>query len=422
MDLLVKHAYLVTVADKYKRAKVSREMSELDIIEDGAFTVKDGYIVDVGTTDELLSKYEETGFKEVVDVGGRAVLPGFVDPHTHAVFIGSREDEFQMRLEGKSYIEILQAGGGILRSVDAVRNASEEELFDALKKRVNIFLEWGTTTVEIKSGYGLSVKDELKQLEVANRCGKECEVDVVPTFLGAHAVPREYRGKNEEYIKLIIDEMLPEVSRKKLAVFCDVFCERGVFSIEESRLILNRAKELGFLLKLHADEIEAFGGAELAAEVGAISADHLLRISDAGIGQMAEKGVIAVLLPGTAFSLRSNYAPARKMIGAGVPVAIATDCNPGSSYTESMQMVITLSCLCMGLTPQEAITAATLNAAYAIGMGDKVGSIDAGKQADFVVLEEKSYLFIPYHYGVNAVMSTYKKGRRVFSKRREYSA
>ncbi|MCD6419836.1 MAG: imidazolonepropionase, partial [Synergistetes bacterium] len=274
MDLLVKHAYLVTVADKYKRAKVSREMSDLDIIEDGAFTVKDGYIVDVGTTDELLSKYEETGFKEVVDVGGRAVLPGFVDPHTHAVFIGSREDEFQMRLEGKSYMEILQAGGGILRSVDAVRNASEEELFDALKKRVNVFLEWGTTTVEIKSGYGLSVKDELKQLEVANRCRKGCEVDVVPTFLGAHAVPREYRGKNEEYIKLIIDEMLPEVSRKKLAVFCDVFCERGVFSIEESRLILNRAKELGFLLKLHADEIEAFGGAELAAEVGAVSADH----------------------------------------------------------------------------------------------------------------------------------------------------
>ncbi len=415
IDLIVKSANIFTVSDVYKRAKIGPESRDLSLIPDGAIVVRDGIIVDIGPSSHILKKYEKEDVKEVLDVEGRAILPGFVDPHTHSAFVGTREKEFKMRLEGRTYLEILEAGGGILSTTKKVREAPLSELVDALKVRADIFYEWGTTTFEAKSGYGLSPEAEIKQLEAIKKVNEEGYAEIVPTFLGAHAIPLEYKERKKDYINIIINEMIPYIAKNHLARFIDVFCEVGVYSPDETLAILQRGMEYGLLPKMHADEIEAIGCTELASQIKITSCDHLLKITESGMKALKAHGTIATLLPGTAFSLREEMAPARKIVDYGIPIAISTDCNPGSSYTESMPLIITLSVLEMGLLPEEAITSATINAAYAIDMGDKIGSLDIGKQADFIILKEDSYLFIPYHYGVNPIFATYKKGKRVKS-------
>ncbi|WP_035586819.1 imidazolonepropionase [Hippea jasoniae] len=407
IDLLVVGANLYTLRD-YGHPRKKEELKDLGFIENGGIAVENGIIVDVDRSDVLKEKYKA---KEVIDVEGRAVLPGFVDPHTHAVFAGTRENEFLMRLEGKSYLEILEAGGGILSTLKKVRESSIDDLIKGLQKRVELFFEWGTTTFEAKSGYGLNFEAEIKQLEAIKRVNETTTAEIVSTFIGAHAIPEEFKGNTDGYVDEVINKMLPYVAQNNLAEFVDVFCEKGVFDVEQSYRILRAAIELGLKAKIHADEIEAIGCSELAFRLPMVSCDHLLKITDKGIEAMKQAGAIATLLPGTAFSLKEPFADARRIIEASIPVAIATDCNPGSSYTESMPAIITLAVLGMDMMPQEAIAAATINAAYAIGRADRVGSIDVSKQADFIVLNESSYLFIPYHYGVNPVFKTFKKGR-----------
>ena len=415
IDLIVKNANLFQISDKYKRPKIGPESMDLSFIKKAAMVIKNGIILDVGKTDKILRKYEKRDVETILDVEGKAILPGFVDPHTHAVFIGTREAEFKMRLEGKAYLDILQAGGGILSTTKKIRDVTFLELVESLKKRIDIFYEWGTTTIETKSGYGLSPDAEIKQLEAIKKINEEGYGELVPTFLGAHAIPIEYKNNKKDYIDIIVNEMIPKIAERKLAYFIDVFCEKGVYTPDETVLILKKGIEYGLRAKIHADEIEAIGCTELAGEINVTSCDHLLKITESGMNALKKGDTIAVLLPGTAFSLKEKMAPARSIIEHGIPIAIATDCNPGSSYTESIPFIITLSVLEMGLSPEEAITASTLNAAYAIGMGDKIGSLDPGKQADFIILNEDSYLFIPYHYGVNPIFATYKKGKRVKS-------
>ncbi len=376
----------------------------------GAIVVENGVIKDVGHQDEIITKYHTSDFQQIIDVEKRVIIPGFVDPHTHMCFIGRREREFLMRLEGAEYIEILKAGGGILSTVKKIRESGFETLFKWTIEHVKRAIESGTTTVEIKSGYGLNLEKELLMLEVIAEVGHNLPIDVVATFLGAHAIPPEYSSNPDKYVEIVCDIMLPKVKEQKIAKFCDVFCEEGVFSIEQSRTILKKAKSLGLGLKLHADEIKDMGGALLAAELGATSADHLLSASDEGLKAMAESKVIAILLPATAFSLRKPFANARKMIELGVPIAIATDCNPGSSYCESMPFVFALAVLGMNLSVKEALVASTLNSAYAIGMANKVGSLERGKQADFVILEGESPAILAYHLGVNPVVAVFKRG------------
>jgi imidazolonepropionase len=351
----------------------------------------------------------------VIDAEGKAVLPGFVDAHTHPVFWKTREDEFIMRVQGKSYEEIFKAGGGIRNSVRRFRNASKEQIKAITKKRIAVFFEYGTTTIEAKSGYGLSTADEIKSLEIIAELNKEQQLEMIPTFLGAHEIPDEYQQNRRAYIELIKNEMIPIVAERKLAQFCDIFCEKGVFTVDESREILLTGKEHGLAAKLHADELHAFGGAELAAEINAVSADHLVKISDQGIHDMAEKGVVPVLLPGTTFFLgKDNYAPARKMLEAGCEAAVATDFNPGSSTTQNMQLMWTIGALKMGLLPNELLWATTLTAAKSIQKENKIGSIEQGKQADLVILDIPNLNYLPYHYGVNHTYMTIKKGRVVF--------
>jgi imidazolonepropionase len=314
------------------------------------------------------------------------------------------------------YLEILRRGGGILSSVQAVRAASEEQLLSATLEHARTALGFGTTTLEIKSGYGLDTEMELKMLRVIARIGHDTPLDVVPTFLGAHAIPREYSNDSDTYVDIIIHEMIPAVSAQGIGRFCDVFCEKGAFSIEQSRRILISAREAGMGLKIHADEVHDLGGASLAAELEAISAEHLLAANDDNLRAMVEKEVIGVLLPATAYSLRKGYAPARKMVDMGLPVALATDCNPGSSYTESMPFVFGLAVLNMNLTVNEVLAASTLNAAYAVGMEEKAGSLDIGKYADFLLLDAESPAMLAYHAGVSPVMEVYKRGELVFSR------
>jgi imidazolonepropionase len=318
-----------------------------------------------------------------------------------------------MRLQGATYLEILQAGGGILATMRKTRQATEEELIRKASHRLDRFLQYGVTTVEAKSGYGLDWENEWKQLRVARRLHETHPVDVVSTFMGAHAVPDEYRDNPDRYVDSVVEEMIPQVAEKGLAEFCDVFCEEGVFSLEQSRRVLETGRRYGLVPKIHADEMEATGGAELAAELGAISADHLLKVSDHGIRRLAESGVIAVLLPGTAFYLLTAFARAREMIDAGVAVALSTDCNPGSSPTMSMLMILNLACLYMKMTPAETIAAATINAAHAIGRGRTIGSLEEGKQADLVLLDAPHYAFLQYQFGINLVDTVIKKGRVV---------
>jgi imidazolonepropionase len=412
--LLVKNAAQVVTCSGFA-AKKGKGMLDLGIIENGAVVIKNGIIQEVGKSGEIVGRYENEGY-EVIDARGKAVLPGFVDCHTHFLFAGDRAEEFSWRLQGLSYMEILKRGGGILNTVSATRSASKEKLFETGLKLLDRMLSFGITTVEGKSGYGLDYETEIKQLEVMRELDAAHPVDVVRTYLGAHVVPREYTNRSDSYIDYIIESVLPAVAEKSLAEFCDVFCDHGVFSIQQSRKLLLRAKDMGLGLKIHADEIAPLGGAELAAELGTVSADHLLRASDEGINKMAAKGVTGVLLPGTAFCLKEEYARARYMIDQNLAVALATDLNPGTFFSESIPLVCALAVLHMGMSTEEAVTACTLNAAAAIGRADQIGSINTGKSGDIIVLEYPSYKYIPYRTGVNSVEKVIKKGVMVYDR------
>jgi imidazolonepropionase len=381
-------------------AKRGREMSDLGIIENGVVVVTKGVITYVGRDNEHLP-LDDKEYYETIDATGKAVLPGFIDSHTHFVFGGYREEEFAWRMRGDSYMSIMERGGGIYNTVEATQKVSSEELYAIAESRLDKMLAMGVTTVEGKSGYGLDKETELKQLRVMKRLQQEHRMNIIPTYLGAHAVPKGYTEKT--YVDFMIQEILPLIKEENLAECCDIFCEKGVFSAQESERFLLAAKKTGFQLKLHADEIVNTGGAELAASVGALSADHLLQISDKGIKALADSNTVATLLPCTAFSLREDYARGRAMIDAGCAVALASDFNPGSCFTYSIPLTIALACIYMKMSPEEAVTALTINAAAAIGKADTIGSIDVGKKGDIIILEYPSYQFLPYHVGINCV-------------------
>ena len=409
---LVRNAALFTPLDGGCPAAGSRQ-GELLHLPRAALLIENGLITRIGREDEVLEALGAVIIDEEIDAAGACMIPGFVDPHTHLCFRGPREAEFALRLQGVPYLEILRRGGGILDSVAAIKGTSEDELYHLTRARALKALSLGSTSLEIKSGYGLDTENELKKLRVIRRVGRTTPLDVVPTFLGAHAVPPLYLGREEEYVDLLIDEMLPLVKAENLAEHCDIFCEQGVFSLKQSRRLLAAAKGLGFKVKIHADEVNDLGGAGLAAELYALSADHLLAVSDAGIARLAAAGVVATLLPATAYSLRKPYARAREMLAQGVPLALATDCNPGSCFCESMPFVIGLAVLNMGLSPAEALTGATLNSAYAIGMAGKVGSLEVGKQADFLLLDGESPAILAFHAGVAPLLAVYKRGEKI---------
>jgi imidazolonepropionase len=394
--------------------RVGEDLGRIERHAGAEVLVSDGKVAFIGSTEERERVYGTLAGTERLDGNRGTLIPGFVDPHTHLPWAGTREEEFVRRLAGASYMEIAADGGGILATVRSTREATEEQLVTALTRRLDQMLAWGTTTAEAKSGYGLSTADELKQLRAVRAADVAHQLELAPTLLAAHEVPPEYRDDRERYIDLVCEEITPAVAEARLARFCDVFCEKGVFSADESRRILLAGKQAGLAPRLHADEFVDSGGAELAAEMGALSADHLMAISDDGIAAMARSGVIGILLPGTSFFLmKRDYAPARRLIEAGVPVALATDCNPGSSHTESMPMILVLAVLQLGLTIDEALTAATLNAACSLGLGDRVGSIEVGKQADLVLLDAPNHLHLAYHYGINPVAAVVKSGQVV---------
>jgi imidazolonepropionase len=384
-------------------------MSDLAIIPDGGMLIRDGKIDIVGSSDEI---ERNAGGAEIVDADRRVVLPGFVDAHAHPVFAGNRLDDFERRAKGETYEQIAAAGGGIWSTVEKTRAANETNLFEQSKKHANWFLKCGTTTVEAKSGYGLTVEDELKILRVIRRLNEETPIEFVPTFLGAHAVPREWR--QSEYVDLVIKEMLPRVASEKLAEFCDVFCERGYFGIAQSREILAAAKKLGLKLRIHADQLTNSGAAKLASEAKATTADHLEKTDEEGIAALRAAKVQPVLLPGSVYALGSTgYPRAREMIEAGLAVVIATDFNPGSSPTVSMPMILSLACTQMKMSPAEAITASTINAAYSLGRGDKIGSLEAGKLANFSIFDCQDYRELAYWFGFSQTHSVYVRGRYV---------
>src|SRR5436309_6989758 len=399
---------LVTLAGP-KRPRVGREMSELAILPDGGMLIRDGKIDSVGTTNQIKVSVADA---EIVDAGGRVVLPGFVDAHTQLVFAGDRLDDFERRSRGETYQQIAKAGGGIWSTVEKTRAASEPDLLTQAKKHTNWFLRCGTTTVEAKSGYGLTVEDELKLLRVMRQLKEEVRLEIVPTFLGAHAVPREFSP--DEYLDVVVTEMLPRVTTEKSAEFCDVFCERGYFDIDQSRKVLSAAKELGLKLRGHVDQLTNSGGAKLMAELGATTADHLEQTDDQGIAALKKANVQPVLLPGSVYALGSSrYPRTREMIEAGLAIVLATDFNPGSSPTPSMPMVLSLACTQMKMSPAEAITASTVNAAYSLNRGDSIGSLEPGKVANFAMFDCEDYRELAYWFGMPQTHSVYIKGECV---------
>lgn len=408
-QLLIKNAAQVVTPQGHTAIK-GASMKDVKNYENASVLIEDGHIVAVGDGAEWA---KTVPVDKQIDATGKTVLPGFVDSHTHFVFGGYRADEFLWRMEGMTYMEIMERGGGINNTMKATRNASAEELIEHSMDILEKMLAFGITTVEGKSGYGMDHDTELKQLEVMKELEQRQPVEIVRTFMGAHSIPPEYKGRNEEFLKFLVKEVMPDVKKADLAQFCDIFCEKGVFSIEESRQYLQQAKDMGFDLKIHADEIVTLGGAELGAELGCTSADHLLHASDEGIKALANSDTVATLLPTTAFCLKEPFAPARKMIDAGCAVALATDFNPGSGFTNSVPLMIALGVIYMGMTAEEAITALTLNGAAAVGRADTIGSIEEGKQADIVILQYPSYKFLPYHTGVNIVETVIKKGKVV---------
>lgn len=410
-------AQLITVAGHSQKPAVKEEMSNLSIIENGSVLIEEGIVKAVGTDSELCEKYaDRISSIEEIDATGKVVTPGLIDPHTHLVHAGTRENEYAMRLKGKSYMDIMEAGGGIHATTRATQEASHDQLFEESYERLNKFFLHGVTTVEAKSGYGLTLEHELKQLEVAKRLHEKHDIDIVSTFMGAHAIPMDEKKNPDKFVDRVIEEMIPEVAKQGLARFNDVFCERGVFTPEQSQRILEEGKKYGLIPKIHADEIEPYAGAELAAEVGAVSADHLLRASDEGIKAMAANEVIGVLLPGTAFFLMADFARGRYMIDSGLPVALSTDANPGSSPTISLPFIMNLGCLKMGMTPEEVLTATTINAAHAIGVAEEAGSLEEGKRGDVTIFDVPNHMVLSYQYGMNHVETVIKSGKPVVIK------
>lgn len=413
MSIIIKNIdSLVTCEGSYK--KTGKDMKDAKVIENGYIVIEGNIIKAIGANEG----YKDYLCEDTVVIDGRekTVTPGLVDPHTHVVYSGSRERELPLKLNKVGYIEILNMGGGILSTVENTRKSTVEELAEEASKRLDIMLSHGTTTVESKSGYGLDLENEEKLLKVNKILNENHPIDVVSTFMGAHAIPKEYKGKREEFINLIIDEMIPYVSKNNLAEFIDCFCEEGVFTPEECKRILLAGREYGLNLKLHGDEVESIGGAELAGELKCISAEHLIAASDKGIEALSENQVVAVLLPSTAFYLMvGSFARARDMIDKGVPVALATDCNPGTSPTESLQAVMTFACFGMRMLPEEIINAMTINAACAINREKEIGSLEVGKKADIAVFNAKNINYLIYHFGINAIDKVIKNGKIIVS-------
>lgn len=402
---------LVTLAGP-QRPRLGTEMSELAVLKEGGMLIQDGRVVQTGASDKI-EKQLPSG-AQVVDATGKVVLPGFVDAHAHPVFAGDRVDEFEMRARGATYEEIAASGGGIRSTVGKTRAASEDELLEQAKKHAQWFLKGGTTTVEAKSGYGLTVEDELKILRVIRRLNTETSIEFVPTFLGAHAIPDEFRSAPEQYVALVIHKMLPRVVEERLAESCDIFCERGYFDLADSEKILRAAQEHGLRLRMHVDQLTNSGGAFLAARLRAATADHLEQANAAEITALAESGVQPVLLPGSVYALgKTRYPPAREMIEAGLAVVVATDFNPGSSPTPSMPMVLSLAATQMKMTPAEGVTAATINAAYSLNRGDTIGSLEAGKLANFALFDCGDYRELSYYFGVSLLHSVYVRGEQI---------
>lgn len=412
MTILINGANeVLTMATNAKGPRLKEQMSEIGLQRDVSILLEGTQIKMIAPLAEIERQYPDlVADAEVIDASGKIVMPGLVDCHTHLVHGGTREHELNMRLSGKSYMDIMNAGGGIHYTTTKTRETTFDDLYEKTYRHLNQFLKYGVTTVEAKSGYGLDWENEKKQLEVAKKLQQTHRVDIVSTFMGAHAVPKAYKGNEDAFVEQIIHEMLPKVAESQLAEFNDVFCEKGVFTPEQSRRILMAGKEYGLIPKIHADEIEPYEGAELAAEVGAISAEHLLVASDEGIQAMAKSGTIAVLLPGTAFFLRAPYARGRLMIDSGVPVAISTDFNPGSSPTISLPYIQNLACMNMGMTMEEVLCATTINAAYAIRRGDQIGTLEPGKQADVLILDVPNYKQLQYFYGMNHTHTVVKNG------------
>jgi imidazolonepropionase len=409
-DLIIHSATQVITVASPGGPKRGAAMRELGIIPDGAVAVGDGRILDVGPSDALRSRVRAA---QSLSAEGHLILPGFVDPHTHLVWAGERSGEFEMRVGGATYMEIMAAGGGIMNTVRQTRTASLDALLSQTRPRLARMLAHGTTTVEIKTGYGLNTRDELKQLAAIHQLQAESPATLVATFLGAHAIPAEYRGRADAYVDLVVNEMLPAVAPlAKPPAFCDVFCEEGAFSLEQSRRILEAARERGLGLKIHVDEFRALGGTSLAVELGATSADHLVCTPADEIELLARSDTIAVALPGTPFGLgHRDYTPARALVDAGGALALATDCNPGTCWCENMQLMIALACRNMGLTPAEAISAATVNAAHALRLGQEVGSIEPGKRADLILLNIPAYEHLGYRFGTNMVEAVLAGGQ-----------
>lgn len=407
---------LITLKGENK-ARIGKDQGEVGLIQNGVIAVKDDKILYIGEG-ELPEDIEIDENTEIIDGKGKLVTPGLIDSHTHLVHGGSRENEFRLKLEGVEYLDILAAGGGIHSTVEATRNASFDELYVKAEKSLNTMLSFGVTTVEAKSGYGIEDFDtELRQMEVANKLNEDHQLDIESTFMGAHAIPKKYEEDPEEFVKIIIEEMLPKVAEGKLAKFNDVFCEEGVFTVDQSRRILEAGKKLGLIPKLHADEIVSLGGAELAAEVECISAEHLMATSDQGIKDLSKSGTVAVLLPGTTFNLqKSEGAPARKMIENRVPVALSTDYNPGSCPTENLQFIMTLGSLLLKMTPNEVITAVTMNAAAALGIEEEKGSLMEGKIADISIFDAPNLEYMIYHFGINHTDKVIKSGKLIYER------
>ncbi len=415
-DLILYHAEQLVTVD----ASLMTPENPLGVIPQGALAIKDGKIIWLGSTSALnLESYFDEDFEnptdiQTIDCSGQIILPGFVDSHTHPVFAGDRSGEFEQRLQGVSYLDIARSGGGIKKTVEATRKASELELYITAKRRLETMLSFGVTTVEGKSGYGLDWASEKKSLQVLQKLKREVPQSVCVTYMGAHDIPIEYKENPDDYVTLLCKEHLPEVAKNQWADFCDVFCETGYFTVEQSRRILETAKQHGLKLKIHAEEFTDLGGARLAGELGATSADHLLHISDESIQAMKQGQTVATLLPGTAFYLQlKDYAPARKILDAGVPVALATDFNPGSCMSENIQWTMTLACLNMGMTPAEVIQGVTINGAKALDLHHDRGSLELGKRADLVCFNVMSYNELLYHFGVNHLAQVYIQGHPI---------